>query len=178
MRHAPRSHERILAIDPISRGFGYVVLETSEVRLLDWGVAECGRTRAGVGAALGLLARRYEPSVLVLEEPEDGRTAARRAALASMRTQVVETAVGRWPTRFLRRTAVHCLHRQLGAVDKNQLIQTLIKRFPELAAKAPPKRQLWQSEDARYAIFDALALAFGWALTAPSLSSQSNDGMQ
>jgi hypothetical protein len=37
----------------------------------------------------------------------------------------------------------------------------IVKQFPdELAARLPPKRKPWKSEDSRMDIFDGLALAF------------------
>lgn len=47
----------------------------------------------------------------------------------------------------------------LGATNKRQAVQLFVERFPELMLKVPPGRFIWQSEDARWAIFDALALA-------------------
>jgi len=151
--------QRILAIDPISRGFGFVVLETEPMQLVDWGTVAGQRTAESLGHAIMDLVARLQPTLAVLEDPKSARSKPRRTALNETRDLV---------TRVLRR---HCpLHlvvarmrtgtaRALGARTKPQLAERLSARFPELSAKTPPHRQPWQSEDTRTAIFDALALA-------------------
>jgi hypothetical protein len=43
---------------------------------------------------------------------------------------------------------------------KQEMAEILAAQFPdELASRLPPKRKLWQSEDSRMDIFDAMALA-------------------
>jgi hypothetical protein len=44
----------------------------------------------------------------------------------------------------------------------------LAQRFPELAAKLPPKRKIWQSEDYRMSIFDAASLGVAYFAAATS----------
>jgi hypothetical protein len=52
--------------------------------------------------------------------------------------------------------------RLLGRTEgtRHDLATTVAQRFPdELAARLPPKRKAWTSEDARMDIFEAVALA-------------------
>lgn len=156
---AHRSLRRILAIDPISRGFGYVVLELPENRLLDWGVRHCGRKGTHVRRAVVHLLDVYVPSALHMEAPESGRSVLRRRTLRLYRS-ILETACNRrcnLRTVSCARTAAWA--RTYDGNAKKDVARVLMTCFPELRRSAPPERQPWQSEDTRTAIFDALALA-------------------
>ena len=79
MRRHP-DQRRILAIDPTSRGFGFVVLESPD-RLVDWGLRDVRRDKHR------LLLRRvqefvrlYRPDVLVLEDCANRRCRRRAKA--------------------------------------------------------------------------------------------------
>src|SRR5213594_542544 len=64
----PRSNVRVLAIDPTTKGFGFVIFEGPE-RLIDWGVAYVGRDKkAGALLRVTALLRRYDPDILVIED--------------------------------------------------------------------------------------------------------------
>lgn len=151
--------QRILAIDPISRGFGYVVLETESLRLVDWGTVECSRTKAGIGVASGALLRRYHPTLLVMECVASGRTASRRSALASSQLRVLSNIVPSCRIALVTRASISATLTQLGATTKARLVEVLCERFQELRTKAPPTRRIWEGEDARASIFDSLLLA-------------------
>jgi hypothetical protein len=46
---------------------------------------------------------------------------------------------------------------------KQEMAELLARQFPDdLAARLPPKRKPWKSEDTRMDIFDAVALAFAF----------------
>jgi hypothetical protein len=47
----------------------------------------------------------------------------------------------------------------VGGATKYAIAVVIAERFPELAPRLPPVRKPWMSEDARMAIFDAMALA-------------------
>jgi glucan phosphorylase len=49
-----------------------------------------------------------------------------------------------------------------NARNKYTIASTLAQRFPELAAKLPPKRKIWLCEDYRMSIFDAAALGVAY----------------
>ncbi len=52
---------------------------------------------------------------------------------------------------------------------KHEMAKMLAQRFPDLAAKLPPKRRAWESEDGRMDIFDAVGLAtVFWMLIKPA----------
>jgi len=70
-----------------------------------------------------------------------------------------------------------------GAGTKYGIATALVRAFPELLVRLPPKRKPWQTEDSRMSIFDAVALGLTYfcslrrARTAHSLlaSSQKAD---
>jgi Holliday junction resolvasome RuvABC endonuclease subunit len=159
MNYEPIPTERILAIDPISRGFGFVVLEAAPVQLVDWGTAMCRRTDASLGETVRTLLARYEPTALVLEEPSSSRSTTRRLSLTAAVAVIAEAAEGICEVHLVDRRSVVAALACLGAANKRQAVRLFVERFPELQPKVPPGRFIWQSEDARWAIFDALALA-------------------
>jgi hypothetical protein len=156
----PVRPERVLAIDPVARGFGFVVLEEEPLRLLDWGVTSC--RKKGTGECVGPLNRlvvRYEPTVLVLEDPQGARASREAALVAFMATtgEVIED--GPVPVELYPRSAVRDVFIRAGARTKIQIVELLANRFPELRPRVPPRRQVWEGEDSRMSIFDALSLA-------------------
>src|SRR4051812_8453905 len=63
-----RGIQRVLAIDPTSRGFGFAVLEGSEM-LIDWGVVHQGTPRnQSLTGRFQSLMDRYLPHVVVIED--------------------------------------------------------------------------------------------------------------
>ena len=159
MKYVPIPKRRILAIDPITRGFGFVVLEDDPLQLVDWGTATCRRTNDSLGETVRRLLSGYRPTVLVLEDPHGARSEARRLALAGAVAVITEAAEGICELHLVPRYSVLDALASLGASNKRQAARLCAERFPELKAKVPPGRFIWQSEDARWAIFDALAFA-------------------
>jgi Holliday junction resolvasome RuvABC endonuclease subunit len=159
MKYEPIPTARILAIDPISKGFGLVVLESDPVQLVDWGTAMCRRTDDSLGETVRTLLARYQPTALVLEEPSAARSETRRGALTAAVAVIVEAAAGTCELQLVPRESVLAALASLGASTKRQAVRLFVQRFPELQPKVPPGRLIWQSEDSRWAIFDAIALA-------------------
>src|SRR6185436_6617206 len=60
--------KRILAIDPTTKGFGWVVVEAHPLRLVDWGLRACGNKPTARKQALRAIIDRYEPTTLALHE--------------------------------------------------------------------------------------------------------------
>lgn len=165
MKYVPIPTERLLAIDPITKGFGFVVLEVEPLQLIDWGTKTCARSIEGLGRVVESLLWRYGPTVFVLEDPAPARTEARRAVLH----HVVALCAAVLP----RETELDCVSAfrirdvfpSAGGHSKRVLAALLSNAFPEIQGDLPPQRMLWQSEDARQAVFDALALALAAVAT-------------
>jgi len=57
------------------------------------------------------------------------------------------------------RGAVRGVFASAGAFTKDAIAREIASRFPELHPRVPKPRAIWESEDARMSIFDALAFA-------------------
>src|SRR4051794_23642388 len=69
--------KRVLAIDPSTQGFGYIVLESPSVAV-DWGTKVIRRTNHDQNLAkVAELIEFYHPKILAIEEPNDSRRCAR-----------------------------------------------------------------------------------------------------
>lgn len=152
MRNAER-HIRLLAIDPTSKGFGFVVVEHG-TRLVDWGVARVWATsEMEFVVRVQALIERYGTAFLVLpklpSEPRRARASRRLAALSLHAQQFRMQVASVSPS-------------DVGAAlpgTKQRRAESLASAFPELRAWLPPPRRPWMTEDERMHIFDALALA-------------------
>lgn len=155
----PASHRRVLAVDPTSRGFGFVVIETPS-RLVDWGVAHlrAGEFERSLLRIAGLL-RLYKPNTLVIEDCASGgsRRCPRVRAL-------LDAIAGLAAESHLRceRLSPNVVRDSLGGglhVTKYGVAKLIVASYPELRPRLPPPRKPWMSEDERMGIFDAAALA-------------------
>jgi len=167
--------ERVLAVDPSAKGFGFVVLEKEPLQLVDWGVASCRRRgSAPCFGRLSSLIEQYKPAALVIDDPSEAKTP-RRVALGAFLIQLSEHLEDSGvPTRLYRRSEVMKAFSSIGARTKSDVVQALVDRFPELASRVPRPRQIWEGEDARLSIFDALALAMLHLSIEISTSRQQN----
>jgi RNase H-fold protein (predicted Holliday junction resolvase) len=69
MRDSSANNKRVLAIDPYTKGFGFAVLEGPE-RLIDYGVKKVkGDKNCACLKKFAGLIERYQPEVIVLENP-------------------------------------------------------------------------------------------------------------
>lgn len=151
--------KRIIAVDPTTKGFGFVVMEGSE-RLIDWGVK--GAKKSKKERSLELIADlidRYQPDVIAVED---------FAGKGSRRCQRVQELISRIQrlglkkkikTRGFSRSEVRKAFSQSGAFTKHQISTDIAQRLPELSPRLPPFRKPWMSEDYRMSIFDAVSFA-------------------
>jgi hypothetical protein len=156
--------KRILAIDPITRGFGFAVLEGPDV-LVDWGLKGTSQWHESRNAwclrQVGDLIDFYQPDAVVLEEHADphSRRCSRIRHLLDGITEVARARgikARRIPKRRLGRVF------SPGRATKYKAALAIAGRFPELVVRLPPIRKPWMSEDARMGIFDAVALALAF----------------
>jgi hypothetical protein len=162
--NARSSFQRILAIDPTTSGFAFVVREGTE-RLVDWGVARVwAESKNEYLARIEAIVGKYSPMGIVVEDSTQskrGTRARRRIALLLRyaKSQDITTTSVSWVTV---REAVG-----KGLRTKYEIASRIASQFPELAVYLPQRRRAWESEDPRINIFDALA----FALVACSASS-------
>lgn len=151
---------RVLAVDPSTRGLGYALFE-GRGWLVDWGTKDIRRDKhAAALQKIDELIRRYEPSVLVVEDC--GHAKSRRNRRIRRLTEQMLTLAQRSGSNgcALPLVAVYQQFSKRGAHTKYEIASTLAGEFPALALRLPPKRKPWQSEDSRMSIFDAAALGY------------------
>lgn len=159
MTQATPRLQRILAIDPTYRGFGYVVIEEPD-QLVDWGVYQVRiKKRERALNKIADLIRHCDPDMIVLEATrhEHCRRGQRARDLIERIAALARTmGVG---VRRVSMATVREHYADLGATNKDAVARLVVDRFPELESILPPRRRPWMPEDERMAVFDAVALA-------------------
>src|SRR2546422_4144489 len=156
--------KRVLAIDPVTRGFGFVILDGPKL-LVDWGVRATKPSPKPVERALrevAALLESYSPDRVVVEDCHDGY--ARRGKRSQrLIERIVMLADERGvPVRRISRAGLHRAFAPDHARTKYQIALATVRRFPELAVRLPPIRKPWMSEPAQMGTFDAVALALAF----------------
>ncbi len=147
---------RVLAIDPTTHGFGFVVLESLTMPV-DWGMPVIRRgDKEKALTRVTILIEQYEPNVLAIEEPEGSRRCDRVKELleAISIIKVKGLRIRRFSTQRVKK-----VFRAFGAETKHEIAHAIARQVPELAAWLPRFRKPWMSEDKRTSIFDAASLA-------------------
>jgi hypothetical protein len=156
MTRGARTTQRMLAIDPTPRGFGFVVLEGPN-RLVDWGVKDVrtnkeAATLKKVHELIGL----YRPDVLVTEDCDDRSSRRGPRVQALIRKLQAEAARLNVKSRPVSIWRAHAAFAITGKANKYRIAEAICGRFPELALRRPRLRKPWMSEDERQAVFDAV----------------------
>jgi len=152
-------HNRTLAIDLASRGFGYTILDGKR-RLVDWGLRRVtGDKGAESMTRIMDLLEWYAPELLVLEDCDapTSRRAPRIRALAREVSRMAK-AVGVGVTSVSWQQVREVFGRSARAT-KEQIAARVAQLYPIMSRHLPPKRKIWMSEDERMNMFDAIALA-------------------
>lgn len=155
--------DRVLGIAPVSRGFGYAVLD-GEDTLVDWGlkIAEQNKN-AKVVAHVSKFITRYRPDVLVLQDYWDEEST-RGERIKQLGGELIELAKREAvATQLISRQRLYSALLGRTKANKYETAKLLATKFPdELASSLPANRTFWKSEDARIAVFEAVALAAAW----------------
>ncbi len=154
-----REDHRVLAIDPTSRGFGFVVLE-GPASLIDWGTRDTGRadSNEALRRIVDLL-DQYGPDAVVLEDTKDPNSRRCRRVRELIGTIKATAAPRGIEVARISRMQIRALFSPAGATTKHRIASVVAEHFPELDPHLPPPRKAWMSEDARMSIFDAAAFA-------------------
>jgi len=154
-----RSYQRVLAIDPYLRGFGWALLEGPDL-LVDWGICQT-RTKKperALGRVAAIL-HRYAPHLIVVEDIRHPRCR-RRDRAGVLISEICDMAgAANVAVRTVAMEDVREHYRAVGAKSKNAVARLVVERFPELQPILPPYRKNWMREDERMAVFDAIAMA-------------------
>jgi hypothetical protein len=153
-----RQYDIILAFYPNARGFSYVVFEGA-FSPVDWGMSDIP-AREKVRRCLrrlSLLLDRYRPDVLLIRDVPQRCTKGR---IAKLLAAIEEEARGRGVfTVAVSRKQIRDAFAYLGSPSRYAIVEAIAKHIPMLASYAPPVRRIWNGEDRRMGLFDAVALA-------------------
>ena len=159
MNARPTTAKRVFALDPYSRGFGFVVCEGPE-HVIDWGLKEARREKdTRCLRHVEQLIETYHPDIFVIEathDPQCRRCPRVRELLHKMSQLAAEKKL---KTRSFSRRAVQATFSEVSPVTKYEMANRIVERLPELTPWRPPFRKPWMSEHSRASIFDAAALA-------------------
>jgi len=156
---------RILAIDLRHRRFGFAVFEGHR-QLLGWGARIYPATGeaevAMMSKRLIALLQLFTPSAIVTVQERWDR-ASISPHVRSLEEEIMRIAA-------THSIAIHAISQnqvrqsflKLGCETRYQVATSLSRIFPELSARLPPARRLWDSEHSSMTIFDAVALGLAY----------------
>jgi hypothetical protein len=123
-----------------------------------------GEKRSGAIARFVSLLDQFRPDAVVLEDTA-AKGSRRYPRVRDLLEALAKIARERGiPVQTVSRLAViGYFSSKDEQATKHTIATTLAGAFPELAEKVPRKRKIWQSEDERISVFDALALAVTFA---------------
>jgi hypothetical protein len=161
MRPAQHRIDRVFAIEPSSRGFGYALIEVADDVLIDWGVHQVRQadlTEYSLPIVASLI-HKFAPSTVVVEDTLHERCRRRGKGRALIEAIVafaesIDVAVAR-----VSSASVRAHYAELSAKNKDAIARLIVSRFPELRSVLPPPRKIWKPKDERMTIFDSVAFA-------------------
>ncbi len=150
---------RIIALDPTSSGFGFVVFE-GPGKLVDWGHTQVKPYKRGIALeSIAALFGWYNPEAVIVEDWMS-RQSRRSRRVKNLLADIVDFVLA-------SKAEVECYswaeiarcYAPDEQITKYDTAEIIAATYPELASKLPPKRKIWMSEDERMSIFDSAALA-------------------
>jgi hypothetical protein len=156
-----RQHDLIVAFYPHARGFAYVVFE-GPLSPIDWGMSDVPakvKTRRCL-RRLSLLLDQYQPDALLIRGVSNART---KRSIAGLLAAIEQEARRRGIfIATVSRTHIRESFAYLGSSTRYAIMKTIAKHIPMFASYAPPIRKIWNGEDRRMGLFDAIALALAF----------------
>lgn len=167
-------NRNVLAIDPITRGFGFVVMEGLDF-IIDWGVKETKTEKEKWSfQQVEKLMDYYRPDVLVVEDCRVSECK-RCFRIRQFIEQIILAISSRnIEKKLISQQLVKEIFARVHASNKHQIASVIVKQIPELSPYLPPCRKCWMPEDSRYAIFDAAAFALTYYYLEQNRQKQSN----
>ena len=148
-------HNRVLAIAPSYRGFGFAMMDGDA--LVDWGVSMVTKDKnVRCLSKVESFLDHYQPDLMAMENYAHSR---RSPQIRTLVRQITKLAASRdIRVKLFTRGQINRAFCANDRGSKNALAEAVAKRFPdELGFRLPPKRRPWMSEDYRMDIFDAAA---------------------
>jgi Holliday junction resolvasome RuvABC endonuclease subunit len=156
-----REHdELVLSIYPTHRGLTYTLFE-APLTPIDWGlkrVTDKDKNARSLEIVVQLC-KSLRPDTLVIEQsaPENSKRSERIRRLHALIAGFAE-AEHLTLARYSR-AAVKATFREAGAITRYEIAQAIASYLPAFEHRMPRVKKLWQSEDLRFSLFDAAALA-------------------
>lgn len=170
--------KRVLALDPITKGFGFAVLDGPH-NLIDWGLKGTSRweepRERWCLRQLAELIDFYQPDRVVIEDCLDSRSRRSQTSRRLIERMLVMARERDVVGRRISQAELRRAFAAEGACTKYERALAIATRFPELAWRVPPIRKPWMSEDSRMGIFDAVAL--GLAFFSQQRAHQSSEAV-
>jgi hypothetical protein len=156
-----RQHDLVIAFYPHARGFAYVVFE-GPLLPIDWGMSDVpAREKARrCLRRLSLLLDQYRPDALLIREVTNGH---RKRSIGALLAAIKEEARSRRLfTVAVSRKQIQEAFAYLGSPTRRAIVEAIAKHAPTFASYVPPIRKIWNGEDRRMGLFDAIALALAF----------------
>src|ERR1700728_4555172 len=156
-----RQNDLVVAVYPNARGFAYVVFE-GPLSPIDWGMSDLPakwKTRRCLHR-LSLLLDRYQPDALLLRGVSNAH---RKGSIAALLAAIKEKARVRGLfTATVSRKQIREAFAYLGSPTRRAIVEAIAKHVPTFASYVPPIRKIWNGEDRRMGLFDAIAVALAF----------------
>jgi len=166
-----RKHPPVMALHATAQGFGYVVM-SGPFSLVDWGTSRASRQKnATCLARLRKLLDRYDPHMLVLEDPS--LTPRRSARIQRLYAAIAGECQGRAiDLAVFSRAEMKSCYATIGAKDWQDIAEAVARQLEPLRKLVPSRRKAWQSESRAMSVFAAAAIAMTyWQLSKISRSN-------
>ena len=144
---------RVLGIEPVTRGFGWSVVEGME-RLVDWGIVTRREARE---RRLKWLLSQYRPTAVAVPTLPVTRRKSHAAAVLSLIDTSMEStgyAVQGVPRSLVLEEFSGC-----AATTRRSVAKALSNQFPSLGIVDETRPWWWKDETERLSVFWSLALA-------------------
>lgn len=156
---AEKYSQLVLAIQPFTRGYAFALFE-GPLSPIDWGVKEVrgGNRNARCLDAVEALMTRTRPEILVLED-YSGSFARRSRRIKRLQSLIANHAAGQSiDVRHYARESIRDCFKGVGAVSRHEIAKAIAAQIPAFETRLPPVRKLWEPEDPRMTLFDAVSL--------------------
>lgn len=164
MQNSNEEFSNVLAIAPVSKGFGFVFMRDRHT-LLDWGTRSVKKGDKNKKAIVKVekLIKKFEPDLVVL--PDALRKGSRRQERICKLVKRLVFFIKRRgvAVRLISKEQLqrHFFHGERGT--KHEMATSIANRFPEqLGDFLPPERQQWMTENHFTQLFDAAAIALAY----------------
>lgn len=149
----------VVALYPNKIGFGYCVMENPR-KLIDYGSIKITPiNNKKVMFRIKKLVDFMLPSFIILQNPngKHNRTGKRTQRLIGTTKQYAKE--NNLKLVQYSRDDIRNVFEQFGKKSKYEISHFLVTEFKELKVRAPKIRKVWEGEEHRMAVFDALSLA-------------------